>query len=136
MIYYKRCLWSNLCSAPVAQQIRTFLDALIIAGLSTVVSLTVCMWVAYKPELRSVLEVEGAGYASFTSVLGLLTVFRLLNSHFPVSLIITSVIGNLFNEIQVQVGPVLCWLHSPGTKTVARSHRSELMEPVDRGTSA
>ena len=76
MIYYKRCLWSNLCSAPLAQQILTFRDALIIAGLSTVVSLTLCIWVAYKPELRSVLEVEGAGYASFTTVLGFLTVFR------------------------------------------------------------
>ena len=56
---------------------------------------------------------------------------RLLNSHFRVSLIITSVIGYFLNEVQV-----LCWLHSPGTRTVAHSHRSELMEPADRGTSA
>ena len=64
---------ANLCSAPFAQQIRTFRDSLVIAGLSTVVFLDgVHLACVQARAAQCGSRVEGAGYASFTTVLGLL----------------------------------------------------------------
>ena len=94
------CLsWFTLRSA-----VTTFKVPLLVSIFAALATLGVGILKQTSPDLFSHPALNPTTHGTFSSLVGFMVVFSLLNSHFRVSLIITSVICYFLNEIQVQVG--------------------------------
>ena len=76
MIYYERKLWSNITVPPISLQLRTFQYPLCFALVSAILSTILWHVADQSPDIKGLLAIQSSTYGSFTTLLGLLLVFR------------------------------------------------------------